>query len=125
MKRNKIAILPQVNTCGEDIEKKWFVYFSYKDPRNGEMKRFKIYAGLHKIKEFNKRQAAAEKLCADFTEKIRNGWNPFLDDEKSVYEDQLQYNTIARVYGNRRSSNKTIRYFSSLFLTEAQKEGIL
>jgi integrase len=125
MKRNKVAILPQVNTCGGDLEKKWFVYFSYKDPRNGEMKRFKIYEGLHKIKEFKKRQAAAEKLCADLTEKIRNGWNPFLDDEKSVYEDQLQYNAIARVYGKRRASNKTVRYYSSLFLNDAIKEAIL
>lgn len=125
MKRNKIAILPQINNCGGDICKKWFVYFSYKDPRNDHMKRFKNYEGLHKIKDFKLRTNAAQKLCEQITLKLQNGWNPFLDDEKAIYEDQLQYNNVAKVYGKRRASNKTVRYFSSLFLNEQANEGIL
>lgn len=125
MKRNKIAILPQINNCGGDISKKWFVFYSYKDSRNDQMKRFKDYEGLHKIKNFEERMAAAEKRCAELTAKIQNGWNPFVDDEKAVYEDQLQYNAVAKVYGKHKASNKTVRYFSSLFLSDAEKEGIL
>lgn len=125
MKRNKIAILPRSNNCGGDLSKKWFVYYSYKDPRNGQMKRFKTYEGLHKIKDFQKRTDASEKLCADILYKIKNGWNPFIDDEKSVYEDQLQYNAVARVYGQRRASNKTVRYFASEFINEIKKDGVL
>jgi hypothetical protein len=125
MKRNKIAILPQVNTCGGDIEKKWFIYYSFKDPRNGQMKRFKTYEGLHKIKDYQLRLIQAERLCSAIKEKIKNGLNPFVDDEKAVYEDQLQYNAAARIYGQRRASNKTVRYYASEFLNELKTEGAL
>lgn len=124
MKREKIAILPKVNTCGGDLEKQWFIFYSYRDPRNGKMKRFKTY-GLDRFKTVKERTRESEKLRLEITEKLRNGWNPFLDDEKAVYQDQLQYNNVARLYGKRRSSNKTVRYFSSLFLSDIEKEGVL
>jgi len=118
MKRKKIAILPRINNCGGDLQKKWFIYFSYRDPRNDKMKRFKIYEGLHRIKDFTKRTEAAEKLNADYIFKLKNGWSPFLDDEKSIYEDQLQYNNIARIFGKMRSDNRTIRYYATQLLNK-------
>lgn len=116
MKRNKICILPAIDNCNGDISKKWFVFFSYRDPRNGKMKRFKIYTGLHKFKTIPERTAAANKLCQQYRERLANGFNPFTDDEKSIYEDQLQYNNVALIYGKHRASNKTVRFFASCFL---------
>ena len=49
MERVKLITLPQLNDCGGDIKKRWFVYYSVKDPRTGKMKRFKYYKGLNKI----------------------------------------------------------------------------
>lgn len=116
MKSNKICILPAIDNCSGDISKKWFVFFSYRDARNGIMKRFKIYTGLHSIKNYDQRMAAAQKLCQHYREQLMNGFNPFTDDEKSIYEDQLQYNNVAQIYGKNRASNKTVRYFASNFL---------
>ena len=48
MERVKLITLPQLNDCGGDIKKRWFVYYSVKDPRTGKMKRFKYYKGLNK-----------------------------------------------------------------------------
>lgn len=123
MKRKKVCILPEVNNCGGDISKKWFIYFSYRDPRNDKMKRFKVYEGLHKIKDFNKRTEAAERLADEYRVNLKNGWNPFLSDDTAIYEDQLQYNNVARIYGKLRSSNKTINYYSSKFLQEKESGG--
>ena len=123
MKRKKIAILPEVNNCGGDLQKKWFVYYSYRDPRNDKMKRFKTYEGLHKIKDIKGRTTAAERLKEAYAVKLRNGWNPFLDDEKSIYEDQLQYNNVARIYGKMRTANKTVRYYSSKFIQRKESGG--
>lgn len=122
MKRKKIAILPEINNCSGDLSKKWFIYFSYRDPRNDKMKRFKVYEGLHKIKNFVERTEAADALKEKYRERLKNGWSPFLDDEKSIYEDQLQYNNVARIFGKMRSSNKTFRFYSSNFI-QAKSAG--
>lgn len=125
MKRKKIVILPQINDAGGDISQKWFVFYSYRDPRTDKMKRFKIYSGLHKIKDKKKRLAAAEELCTELTEKLKHGWNPFLDDSEAIYEDQLQYNNVARVYGKMRASNRSARYYASRFIESLRKSGKL
>ena len=41
MKRKKIVILPKLNDAGGDLSKKWFVYYSVRDPRPDKMKRFR------------------------------------------------------------------------------------
>ncbi len=125
MKRKKIAILPEVNNCGGDLSKKWFVYYSYRDPRNDKMKRFKAYQGLHKIKDFEGRAEAAERLKEDYAAKLKNGWNPFMDDETAIYEDQLQYNGVARIFGKMKAANKTVRYYSSQFIKHISVEQSL
>jgi len=125
MKRKKIAILPEINNCREDLSKKWFIYFSYRDPRNDKMKRFKVYEGLHKIKDFAGRTEAAERLKAEYAAKLKNGWNPFLDDESAIYEDQLQYQNVARIYGKLKMANKTVSYYSSKFIARKKADGEL
>lgn len=116
MRRKKIVILPEINNCGGDLDKKWFIFYSYRDPRNDKMKRFKEYEGLHKIKNFKERTEAAEKLRDSYSDKLKTGWNPFLDDTKIIYEDQIQYNNVARIFGKMRLSNKTVRFYSSQYI---------
>ena len=41
MKRKKIVILPKLNDAGGDLSKKWFIYYSVRDPRTDKMKRFR------------------------------------------------------------------------------------
>ena len=123
MKRKKIAILPEVNNCGGDLSKKWFVYYSYRDSRNDKMKRFKAYHGLHKIKDFEGRTAEALRLKDEYAVKLKNGWNPFLADETAIYEDQLQYQNVARIYGKMKTANKTVGYYSSKFIAKKKEDG--
>ena len=37
MKRKKIVILPKLNDAGGNLSKKWFVYYSIRDPRTDKM----------------------------------------------------------------------------------------
>ena len=46
MKRKKICILPQLNDCGGDVKKQWFVFYSYRNPADNNMKRFRVYDGF-------------------------------------------------------------------------------
>lgn len=86
MSRIKIAIPPKVNTCGGDLSKKWFVYYSIKNPQTGKMERFKDYKGLHKFKTFNERLKAANIKAEEYLDKIGNGWTPFEDTSNAIYE---------------------------------------
>jgi integrase len=118
MKREKMIILPQLNDCGGDILKKWFIYYSVRDPRDDKMHRFKDYAGLHGIKDFKRRTEVAAQKCQEIGDKLRAGWTPFADDEKVIYADNIQYRMVADIFKNRRTSNRTFHYFASKFLAD-------
>lgn len=118
MIREKLVILPQVNTCGGDLNKKWFVFYSVRDARDGKMKRFKEYGGLHTIKDYKQRMDAAQRKADELAVKLRAGWTPFDDDNKAIYTDHLQYRMVADIYRNRKTSNRTFNYFANKYLED-------
>lgn len=120
MKRQKICILPKLNDCGGDMGKKWFVFYSYRNPANNKMYRFRVYDGFTECKSKKAKHAHARKLIDDYTNRLKNGWNPFVDDTGAIYEDSLQYATAARIFKNARQGNKTFNYYSNLFLPEVK-----
>lgn len=122
MKRKKMIILPKLNDAGGDLSKKWFVYFSVCDPRNDKMQRFKEYDGLSGRDETTRREAAIEKIKT-LTQKLKNGWTPFIDDGEAIYEDQLQYRTIADIYGKQRVANTTFRLYASKYIGDLKKKS--
>lgn len=123
MKRKKLVILPKLNDAGGDLSKKWFVYYSVRDPRTDKMERFKDHAGLSCPDESERRSLATEKIQA-LTEKLKRGWTPFLDDTEAIYEDQLQYKNVADIYGKQTALNATFRMFASQYIEEKKKENL-
>jgi len=118
MKREKIAILPKVFDYDGDMSKKWYVYFSVKDPRSGKMVVKKLYAGLFKEKNKEKRYKVAEQIISKYTELLRTGYNFLTDETESIYSDSLQYQNSVKVYQERRKANRSFNYFASMFLNE-------
>lgn len=119
-----MVILPRLNDCGGVLEKKWFVFYSVRDPRNDKMQRFKSYEGLHLHKDVASREKAAQELIKELSDKLKRGWTPFNDDKTVIYEDQLQYKTITDLYGKKRSVNTTFRLYASKYI-ELKKEEML
>lgn len=119
MKREKICILPKLFDHNGDIRKKWYVIFSYRNPVDGKMKRFRIYDGFTEHRTKKAKLEFGEKLVSEYTQLLKTGWNPFKsEEEKVIYSDSLQYAAISRAYSNKRQSNKTFSYYSNLFLPE-------
>lgn len=119
--KTKIAILPKLYDANGDIRKKWFVFFSYRNPTDNRMTRFRIFEGFGTIFTKKERYAHAEKVISDYTNKLNQGWNPFAEDLRgAVYEDNLRYAAVARVYKTARATNKTFNYYSNLFLPEVK-----
>ncbi len=123
MSRIKIAIPPQVNICGGDLLKKWFVYYSVRNPRTCKMERFKDYKGLHGIKNFDERLAAANDKAKEYLDKLQNGWTPFEDISMGIYEDQLEYRHIVDIYNTTKKKNRQIHYFASMFMENVVKKN--
>lgn len=123
MKRKKMVILPKLNDSGGDLSKKWFIYYSVLDPRTDKMERFRDHSGLSCLDEKMRREIAAQKIT-EFTEKLKCGWTPFLDDQKVIYEDHLQYRNIAELYGKQKVANATFRMYASQFIEQKKKSGV-
>ena len=122
MKRKKIVILPKLNDAGGNLSKKWFVYYSVRDPRTDKMERFKDHVGLSHPDESVRRERA-DKIIQELTVKLKKGWTPFLDDTEAIYEDQLQYKHVADIYGTQKAANATFRMFASQYIEERRKRN--
>ena len=120
MKRNKICILPKLYDCGGDPRKQWFIYYSFKNPANNKMTRFRIYDGFTECYTKKAKYEHSEKMIKKYSEMLSSGWNPFADEIKVIYEDTLQYSAATRVFKSLRSGNKNFNYYSNLFLPEVK-----
>lgn len=118
--RTKICILPKLNDANGNLKKQWFIFYSYRNPKNNEMTRFRVYDGFGTLFTKKERYQLAEKLIKEYTEKLESGWNPFTDDKKNIYEDNLRYATTSRIWKSARTNNQTFNYYSNLFLPEVK-----
>lgn len=111
-RRKKIVILPHLNPNG----KQWYIEYGVRNPQTDKMDYFRIYQGLTDP-DPEKRRVAAEQIINEYSLKLKNGWTPLGVAEKYIYQDQLVYTEIARVYGQQRASNQTVRFYASEWIT--------
>ena len=119
MERQKLVILPKLNRCNGDLSRQWFIYFSCRNPKTGKMKRFRIYTGFSDINNLEHRIAHGEDLCQLYAHRLRSGWTPFTSDE-FIYDDHVEYKSVAEIYGTRRRNNNTVRMWISKFFEQLQ-----
>lgn len=60
-----------------DKGKKWFVYFSFRNPETGRFVRFKYYDILNSIKDLQEKRAFANKMLGAVDHSLNGGFNPF------------------------------------------------
>ena len=113
MRPKKILILPVVKLIGK--QKRWTVIYSVRNPKSGAMERFRINSGFDACNTIAEKKKHGDRLCKEYSAKLLAGWTPF-DGNQVVYEDQIVSSFAARIYGRKRSGNKTPRYFLSDFL---------
>lgn len=123
MARKKLVILPKLYDAKGNLLKKWFVYYSVLNPRTAKMERFRVFEGLNEPDETVRRKIAANTI-ENLTTKLKKGWTPFSDDTEAIYEDQLQYKSIAEIYGKQRANNTTFRMYASQFIELKKKEQV-
>ncbi|RKR11137.1 phage integrase family protein [Flavobacterium sp. 90] len=71
---------PSIYNADGDLSKRWYVYFSFRNPATGKLERqTHVYAGVNQFKTLKERKEAI-KILRDAVETILvNGYNPFED----------------------------------------------
>ena len=122
MSRNQLAIRPRLNDCGGDPLKRWFVFYSYRNPSTGKMVRFKQYGGFDRLNSAEEKIAHSKRLIIQINRKLDSGWSPFLDQEKFLYNDVLEYQNSAGSPETKKQSEFTVEYYFNLVLSELKPQ---
>jgi integrase len=118
----KLIILPKLYNCQGKLKKQWFIFYSVRDPKTDKMHRFRIYDGFTDLSQQEKYEHA-KGLIEEYSARLRSGWTPFKGDQSIIYDNHIDYKTIADIYGSKREGNRTLRVILSKFL-DFKKPGI-
>jgi hypothetical protein len=129
MRRKKILILPILRDRKGDVNKKWYVEISQRNPQTDVMVRrhFEMF-GNESINSYHtsaERYEFAKKIIDDLNEKLKSGWTILDGDERVIYEDQTQYASEARIFKKQVASNKIYVYWCSRYISEVLRNSQL
>lgn len=72
---------PKIYDAGGDLSKRWFVYYSFRNPLSGKLERqTPIYAGVNEYKTLGERREAVRNLLKSVKSILKNGFNPYNDE---------------------------------------------
>lgn len=72
---------PKIYSAQGDLEKRWYVYFSFRDPDSGKMKRITpFYGNANKYKTKEDRLSVLVTYRKVLLRLLKQGYNPFVDN---------------------------------------------
>ena len=82
--------IPKIYIAGGDLKKRWYIYFSYKDPKTGKMKRVTpFYGEANKYKTKEDRLIVLSAYRKKLLELLKKGYSPF-EDNTDLHQKQQQ-----------------------------------
>ncbi|WP_274473920.1 tyrosine-type recombinase/integrase [Mangrovimonas aestuarii] len=80
---------PKIYTAKGDLSKRWYVYFSYRDPQSGKLKmQTPFYGEANKYKTKEERLAALGIYSKVISKLLSEGYNPYGDNTERFYAGQ-------------------------------------
>jgi integrase len=90
LEHKRIFSTPKIFDGDGDLKKRWYVYFSYRDPETGRMKRMKnIYGGANRFKTKAERYSVLNLYKKRLLRFLKQGYNPF-EDNTELYKKHTQ-----------------------------------
>lgn len=75
---------PKIYNANGDLSKRWYVYYSFRDPKSDLLVRqAPVYAGVNELKTKSERTEAITILRKSVSLILENGYNPYIKDEFS------------------------------------------
>lgn len=110
MGKTKLYSLPKLCICKGDVNKLWFVYYNYRNPVTGAMRRFKVYEGINATTVPAEREALAKAIAKQLTDRLANGYTPYQDiSARTAWVDidvNNLHNILWQVYTDRSATWK-------------------
>ncbi len=78
---------PKIYTANGDLKKRWYVYFSFRDPKTGKLKRLTPFYG--NANKYKTKEERMEVLCMyrkTLLKLLKQGYNPFSDNTELYSE---------------------------------------
>jgi integrase len=86
---------PKIYTANGDLKKRWYVYFSFRNPKTGKFQRMKnIYGIANKFKTKEDRLYILSTYCRNLLKLLKEGFNPFEDNTELIAKKE-QRKTVA------------------------------
>ena len=81
---------PEIFDANGDLSKRWYVYFSYRNPETGKLKRMNnIYGGANRFKTKAERYSVLSLYKKRLLRFLKQGYNPF-EDNTELYQKHTQ-----------------------------------
>ncbi|MBY0485950.1 MAG: phage integrase N-terminal SAM-like domain-containing protein [Flavobacteriaceae bacterium] len=82
---------PKIYDAGGDLSKRWYVYYSFRNPKTDKLERqTPIYEGINTIKTFRERKKAITILCESIKGILESGkYNPYTDENEFEQSKKL------------------------------------
>ena len=94
MKNKGLFTKPRIYDAKGDITKRWYVYFSYLNPKTNKMERqAPLYYGMNRHQDASVRRAAAKQLRDMVEDVLKNGYSPYEEgytEEKVINIEKAQ-----------------------------------
>lgn len=85
--------IPKIYTANGDLSKRWYVYFSYRNPETGKLIRMKnIYGQVNTYKTKEERLTLLSLYRRRLLLFLKDGYNPFLDNTE-LYQSKTATNS--------------------------------
>ena len=78
-------IPPKLYDGKGDLRKQWFVYYSFRDPDTGRMKRFKVFDNINHYSTKTERRSRGKQIIEAIKNLILEGWSPFTNRFPKTY----------------------------------------
>jgi len=86
---------PKIYIANGNLKKRWYVYFSFRNPETGKMKRVTPYYGeAHKYKTKEERLYVLSAYRKKILELLNEGFNPFADNTELYKKRQQEKTTL-------------------------------
>jgi hypothetical protein len=88
--KKKIFSAPKIYSANGDLNKRWHVYYSYRNPKSGKLKRqTPIYSNANKFKTKEERLTVLVTYRKALLKLLNKGYNPY-EDNKKLHKELIE-----------------------------------
>ena len=120
MKKN--FSVPKIYTASGDLSKRWYVYFSFRNPKTGKLDRMKnIYGVVNKSKTKEERMFTLSMYRKKLLQLLKKGYNPFEDNSVLQHSQKKPKKTKKEIVEATKPTSMTLRQAFDFALQLKQK----